>query len=225
MSWGIIIQARMGSSRLPGKVLKKIGPSTLLEHILFRLQYLNHFAQIVVATSSKSQDDVIEQFCRQKGVVCFRGSEANVLERYYICSTQQEFTRIIRLTGDNPFTDVAELDRLMLLHEKTGADYTHSFSQLPIGVGAEAFSYSALKQSYLQADLPHHLEHVNEYIYDHAAQFYIEELMVQPGKNRPDIRLTVDTRDDYKKACYIINACSDSYVTTEEAIRLCMQYV
>ncbi|MDF2531601.1 MAG: acylneuraminate cytidylyltransferase [Clostridia bacterium] len=225
MSWGIVIQARMGSSRLPGKVLKKIGQRTLLEHILFRLQYLIHSAQIVVATSDRDKDDVIEQFCRQQGVLCFRGSETNVLERYYTCSTQQEFSRIIRLTGDNPFTDVAELDRLMVLHEQTRADYSHSFSQLPIGVGAEAFSYSALKQSYLLADLPHHLEHVNEYIFDHSAQFHIEELLVQPAKNRPDIRLTVDTLDDYKQACYIVKNCSGSHVTTEEAIQLCMQYV
>ncbi len=127
----------MGSSRLPGKVLKPIGSKVLLEHIIYRLGFLRHKAQLVVATSDTSRDDVVASFCQRLGVSCFRGSELNVLERYYDCARQFGFTQIVRLTADNPFIDVCELDRLIDLHVTNNADYSHSFGVLPVGVGAE----------------------------------------------------------------------------------------
>ena len=81
---GIIIQARMGSTRLPAKVLKKIGKRSLLEHILFRLSYLKHDCKVVIATSNLKQDDEIADFCRKNNVSCFRGSEQNVLEVLFL---------------------------------------------------------------------------------------------------------------------------------------------
>ena len=91
MKIGVIIQARMGSTRLPAKVLKQIGNKNLLEHILFRLSYLKYKCKIVIATSILSQDDKIEDFCKKNSVNCFRGSEQNVLERYYICAKENSF--------------------------------------------------------------------------------------------------------------------------------------
>lgn len=222
---GIIIQARMGSSRLPGKILKKIGDKTLLEHIFYRLSFLHHEAVTVLATTESDQDDVVAGFCQQHKISCFRGSEQHVLERYYVCAKQYQFQQIIRLTADNPFTDIEELDQLIDLHLTTQADYTNSFAVLPIGVGAEIFTYAALEKSYKLGQEPHHIEHVNEYILDNPQEFNIALLQVPVQKNRPDIRLTVDTMEDYDKACHIVQYRTQEYIKTEEAIELCLQYV
>ena len=143
---GIIIQARMGSTRLPGKILKTINDRTLLDHIIDRLAELKEEATVVIATSTLPGDDAVEDFCRKKGVLCFRGSEQNVLSRYYECAKQQGFEHIVRLTADNPFVDVEEVDRLIAYHKLQKNEFTESFSQLPIGVGAEIFSFPALSE-------------------------------------------------------------------------------
>jgi spore coat polysaccharide biosynthesis protein SpsF len=221
---GIILQARMASTRLPGKVLKRIGDKSLLDHIFFRLTYLKHKVKIVLATSDTFTDDVIEEYCLKKGVDCFRGSEQNVLERYYLCAKEYSFQHIIRLTGDNPFTDMEELDKLIDLYEREMPDLANSFSSLPIGVGAEIFTFDALERSYLNGKEPHHLEHVDEYILGNPAQFNIKILTVTGLKNKPDVRLTVDTAHDHKLASFIVEKAKDEFVKTEEAIQLCSQF-
>ena len=221
---GIIIQARMGSSRLPGKILKNIGDKSLLEHILFRLYKLKQHVKVVIATSALEKDDVVERFCKERNIKCFRGSESNVLERYYLCAKENNFSNIVRLTGDNPFTDMEELDNLIKLHIATNSDYSRSFKVLPKGVGAEIFSFKALELSYKNGNKENHKEHVNEYIEENEDKFKIAELNVKGKKNRPDVSLTVDTIEDYKKACFIVKKSKNEYISTEEAIDLCSQY-
>ena len=225
MNIGIIIQARMGSTRLPGKVLKQIGDKNLLEHILFRLTKLSHKVQVVIATSDLEQDDKLEDFCKTNNISCFRGSEENVLERYYLCAKENNFEHIVRLTGDNPFIDIEELDNLIALHVDSKSDYSRSFAVLPKGVGSEIFTLTALEQSYLYGKKENHLEHVNEYIEENEDKFNILELKVSDKKNRPEISLTVDTPDDYKKACFIAENCRSEYITIKEAIKLSIQYM
>lgn len=217
---GIIIQAYMGSKRLPGKILKMIGNKALLEHIFFRLTYLKHNAKIVLATSDSPADDVVEELCVRRNIDCFRGSQDNVIERYYSCAKKYGFSNIIRLTGDNPFVDIEELDRLISLHFQADADFSHSFESLPLGVGAEIFTFSVLEKSYLEGKYPHHLEHVDEYMLENPTIFKTSILTASPDKNRHDVRLTVDTEDDYKKACYIVENSGKEFITTQEAIRL-----
>ncbi len=225
MNIGIIIQARIGSTRLPGKVLKKIGDKALLEHILLRLERLSHNAKAVIATSDLQKDDKLEEFCKTTNIFCFRGSEQNVLERYYLCAKENNFDYIVRLTGDNPFIDIDELDNLIELHIDSDADYSRSFSCLPKGVGSEIFSFEALLQSYLYGKKENHKEHVNEYIEENEDKFKISELKVSNEKNKPEISLTIDTLDDYKKACFIVENSKNDYIITKEAIELCLQYV
>lgn len=224
MNIGIIIQARMGSTRLPGKVLNKIGNKNLLEHILYRLNNLKHSVQIVIATSTLEKDNKISKFCLANSVTCFRGSENNVLERYYSCAKENKFDHIIRLTGDNPFIDIEELDELIDLHVSSKSDYSRSFAVLPKGVGSEIFTFKSLEQSFKYGDKENHQEHVNEYIEENEDKFKISELKIDGEKNRPDINLTVDTPDDYTKACFIVENSKDEYITTQEAIELCLQY-
>ncbi len=212
----------MGSIRLPGKVLKVMGNKPLLGHVLHRLKHLRHQATAVVATSNSAQDDAIEQFCRSHGVLCFRGSERNVLQRYYLCAVEHEFDQIVRLTADNPFTDIDELDGLIRMHLETGADFSHSFDSLPVGVGAEIFTFQALKQSYEQGHEAHHIEHVDEYMLEHPELFNTQIYHAPASKCYPDMRLTVDTLDDYQRACAIVEAQESDPVTVEEAIRFCL---
>jgi spore coat polysaccharide biosynthesis protein SpsF len=215
----------MGSTRLPKKVLKQIGDKNLLEHILYRLEFLKSNVNIVIATSNLLKDDEIENFCKKNNILCFRGSEQNVLERYYLCAKENSFNHIVRLTGDNPFTDIEELDNLINLHIDSKSDYSRSFFSLPKGVGSEIFTFDALEQSYLYGKKENHLEHVNEYIEENEDKFKISELKVTNEKNRPNVSLTVDTLDDYNKACFIVEKSKNEYITTQEAIEQCLQYV
>lgn len=221
---GIIIQARMGSSRLPGKVLKDISGKKLLEHIMYRLSFLKAEVTIVIATSILNKDDVIAEYCESHGWNCFRGSEENVLERYYSCAVKYGFSEIIRLTADNPFYDIEELDKLIELFQKSDAQYAKSFDVLPYGVGAEIFTFEALEKSCNEASLPHHFEHVNEYILENPQIFKTLDLPAVEEKCFPQIRLTVDTEEDHKRACYILANSSDEFVSTAQAIKLAKKF-
>lgn len=216
---GIIIQARMGSTRLPGKILKDFEGKTLLGHILCRLrQRVKADVEIVFATSTLAIDDVVEIFCNNQNVKCFRGDEQNVLSRYYKCAEQNHYEHIVRMTGDNPFPDIDELNRLITYHIENKMDFSENFSVLPVGVGMEIFSFGALKESMLYASLPKHYEHADEYILDYKEKFQFGTLSVTKEKNRPDVRLTVDTQEDYERACYILKRAGTEYVETEMAI-------
>ena len=124
MNNGIIIQARMGSSRLPGKVMKNFNGKSLLGQIIFRLKWKENDAKVVIATSTLECDDVIENFCRENGTECFRGSESNVLERYFQCAEKYQFDNIVRMTADNPFPDIEELDNLIDFHIRNKYDFS-----------------------------------------------------------------------------------------------------
>jgi spore coat polysaccharide biosynthesis protein SpsF len=211
----------MGSTRLPNKVLKPIGHLPLLGHVLGRLKLTKHQLTIVVATSNKVQDDAIEAYCKEAGANCFRGDEQDVLDRYYQCAKQYQFKHIVRLTADNPFTDIEELDSLIDLHLQQGNAFTHSFSQLPIGVGAEIFSFEALKESWGKGHESHHREHVDEYLIENPALFKTGIHHVPEKKNKPDLRLTVDTEDDWKKANSLVLQSNGKWLTTERIVELC----
>lgn len=221
---GIIVQARMGSTRLPGKIFKKIGNKSLLEHIFYRLKFLKHSVLNVIATSDLHGDDRVQEFCKKNNIECFRGSESNVLERYYLCAKKYGFKNIIRLTGDNPFVDIEELDNLIDLHIKTNSDYSNSFENLPVGIGAEIFTLESLEKSYYEGKDPHHLEHVNEYMLENPQIFKSTILIPPQEKNRHDIRLTIDNEEDHKKACFIVDNSENEYINTKELIQLVIQY-
>lgn len=221
MTVGIIIQARMGSTRLPGKVLRPIAGRPLLAHVTGRLRALRHPVRTVIATSTEARDDIIVAWCAEQGVACFRGSEADVLDRYWRCAEQYGFQHIVRLTADNPFTDMEELDRLIEFHLAGGFDYSHAFGQMPLGVGAEIFSRSALEKSHAEGHAANHREHVNEYIEERPDLFRIGRLDVPAAKLAPALRLTVDTEEDWQRACRLADATRGRDLGTEEAIRLC----
>jgi len=134
-------------------------------------------------------------------------------------------SNIVRLTADNPFIDVEELDRLVELHLRSGAEYSNSFAALPIGIGAEIFTFETLARSHREGHAPDHREHVNEYVLQNPGLFKITYLdNVARGKAKPTVRLTVDTKEDYDRACFIVQNARSPIVTTEEAIELCSRF-
>jgi spore coat polysaccharide biosynthesis protein SpsF len=221
---GIVIQARTGSVRLPGKVLKPIGNRALLEHVLERAARSRLSRRTVVATTTLIEDDQLEAFCRERGIECFRGSSEDVLHRYWQCARALSIDPVVRLTADNPLVDADELDRLIQLHLAGQYDYSHSLGELPIGVGAEVFSASCLERSCRAGTAAHHREHVNEYVLENKHLFRIGRLSVPPQKQSPRTRLTVDTEEDYRRICFIVQNASSHSVTTEEAIALCSRF-
>jgi spore coat polysaccharide biosynthesis protein SpsF len=218
MKIGAVVQARMGSMRLPGKVLKPIAGRPLLDHVVGRLSMLRHEAVLIVATTTASADDAIVDRCSELGVTCFRGSESDVLARYVACSRAHGLDHVVRLTADNPFTDVEELDRLIDLHLADANDYTHSFGVMPLGVGAEIFTRAALERSDLEGHQPNHREHVNEYVQENPQLFRIGVLQVSAGKRHPEVSLTVDTEQDYLRACAIASRAPGRWISTVEAL-------
>jgi spore coat polysaccharide biosynthesis protein SpsF len=221
---GVIIQARMGSTRLPGKVLKLIAGKVLLDHVLGRLSLLAYPVQVVVATSHLPQDDPIVHHCQSRGITVYRGSEIDVLDRYYRCACENGFEHVVRLTADNPFTDMEELQRLIEQHLNQHNDYTHSFDSMPLGVGAEIFTFEALEKSAREACAANYREHVNEYVQERPDVFRIGVLELPAAKRRPDLRLTVDTEEDYQRACAIAGQAPNRWVGTVEAIQLCSRF-
>ena len=158
--------------------------------------------------------------------MCFRASETNVLYRYYECAKLYNLEHIVRLTGDNPFTDIEELDRLIDLHFRMHTDFCHSLSTLPVGTGAEIFTFDALETAVKEATDLHHFEHVDEYLLEHPEQFKTSILDVPGSKNYPDIRLTIDNEKDYQKACSIMeNTRQAELAGIEEALSYCMHSV
>ncbi len=222
---GVIIQARMGSTRLPGKVLKPIGDKTLLEHILYRFSRAKRDdLKIIVATSLQPENDQIEALCGKLGIACFRGSEDNVLERYTFCAREYNLDVIVRMTADDPFVDIDELERMLAERERENADFAICCDDLPLGVGTEVFTRDALEKTYRESTMPHHFEHVDEYMLENPQIFRTLRMPVKGDKNRPDVRLTVDTAEDYDRACYIATHAKSDPVTTEEAIRLAEEF-
>jgi spore coat polysaccharide biosynthesis protein SpsF len=211
----------MGSTRLPGKVLRRIGDLPLLGHVLGRLSQSKFDLQVVVATSALPADAAIAAYCETLRTRCFRGSELDVLDRYYQCARQFHFDHIVRLTADNPFTDIEELDRLITRHLHDGNAFTHSFGTLPIGVGAEIFSALALERSWQKGLESHHREHVDEYLLEHPDEFKTGMLDIPAAKTAPGLRLTVDTEDDWWLADSLARQAGHGWLTTERIIALC----
>lgn len=220
---GIVLQARIGSTRLPGKVMMPLCGRPMLGHILDRLKLVGNADILIVATTNSQGDDTIDSFVRNEGVACFRGDEVDVLDRYHQASDFFGLDHIVRATADNPFVDPEEIERLIVLHVGASADFSHALGQLPIGVGTECFTRDALERSSREGILSHHREHVDEFILEHPDLFHIEKLEVAPEKIAPELRLTVDTPEDFSRAEGIYKALyqQSTYIKTKDAIRIC----
>lgn len=228
MKIGAIIQARTSSSRLPKKVLRELplkSGITILEHIIQRLKKSQFIDEIVVATTFKNDDRKIAEIAKKEHVHCFKGSELNVLERYYLAAKKYNLDVIIRITGDCPCIDPQVVDMVIQKHLKEKADYTANFltRTFPRGLDVEVFNFKTLTKVYQKASSDFDKEHVSPYIYKTKPDiFRIAEVRAQGKLNRPDIRITVDTEEDYILLCALFDFLFDKtrLFTTENIIDL-----
>ena len=204
MSVHAIIQARCGSTRFPDKVFAPVDGKPLLWHVVNRLTYARKIDDIIVATTVNPKDARIEDWCRENGVHCFRGSEEDVLNRYFSASEAFPSDYVVRITADDPFKEPAVIDAV--IDKLIGEGYDHVTNNLPPtfpeGLDCEAFTKEALDRSEREAETAFEREHVTQYIYHHPELFRIGN--VSSEVNRSSLRWTMDRAEDYEmvKAVY-----------------------
>ena len=195
---GCIIQARMGSSRLPGKIMKKInGDTPMLKFQLEQLEFSKNIDQIIIATTTLEPDNLIVDFCKKNNLECFRGESKDVLDRYYKCAKKFNFPIIVRITSDNPLIDPTIVDHVISRFIDSDYDYMSTeVKKSPLGFAVEVFTFKSIKKAWEEAKLPSEHEHVTPYFYNNPDKFKIES--VSQEKDLSHIRCTVDTEYDFK---------------------------
>ena len=192
-----IIQARMVSTRLPGKSSHLLSGLSILEHIINRLQEVPEIDQIQLATTQAKTEAPLIKIAKNLKVNVFQGSEDNVLDRFIQAGKAIEAQHLVRVCGDNPLIDIPLLRSLITAHIESNADYTIPVDEIPLGVGCEVVRLETLKNIGQQAHELKYQEHVTTWFHDHQDKFTITH--VEPPtylKNCP-FRLTVDTPEDF----------------------------
>jgi spore coat polysaccharide biosynthesis protein SpsF len=200
----IIVQARTGSSRLPNKIMKYLEDKLVLDHVIERLQKSKYARQVVICTSNKEEDNVIYEHCYKNNVKCFRGSELNVLERYYETATFFKSDYILRVTSDCPLVDAYYLDLLIEKYFELNQQYLgpkyYGNHKFPDGFNGEVFNYNVLKEAYENAS-ENEKEHVTSYIikkYKTTEFDYPIEYLKYKNINFSHLHLSLDTAEDYE---------------------------
>ena len=214
----IIIQARMGSTRLPSKVMMPVNGKPMIGYQIERL--LTTGFPVIVATSDNPNNDHLVDYVKSLGIEVFRGSEDNVLERYYKAAKQFHATDVIRITGDNPLVD-AEFIKEQVLKLRTNNRryylYEGPKKRLPLGMSFELFSFELLEEAYRNAKMNSEKEHVTPYMHQNMPGD-IEIHDFETEINFPDARLTVDTPEDYELIKILIREHECHLKNTQEII-------
>jgi spore coat polysaccharide biosynthesis protein SpsF len=195
-----VVQARMGSTRLPGKVLESIGDRTMLAWVVRRLQHAIELDRVVVATTSNTCDDAIAAECHALNVAVFRGSEHDVLARYQTAAHGSGAGAVVRVTADCPLIDAAVVDRVVRTFLRSAADYASNtlVRTYPRGLDVEVFTTAALDRAAREARAPEEREHVTPYFYRHPELFKLAS--VESTVDLSGYRWTVDTKEDLQLA-------------------------
>lgn len=197
----VIVQARIGSTRLPGKVLMPLAGKSLISHVFDRLRPSSKVDRLVLATTTSPQDDILEQWAQDAGVDIYRGSEHDVLDRYYQAAKIYSPKIVVRITADDPFKDFRMLDEMLTVMEAQHLDFISNNNppSFPEGMDIEIMTFATLERAAHEAREPLEREHVTQYIYRNKDQFKI--LNFDNGKNDlSSLRWTIDTISDMKMA-------------------------
>ena len=189
----------MTSTRLPGKSLMKICNKTIIDLIIERLRQCKKVDDIILAIPNTNQNDVLEEYANKLGCHYYRGSEEDVLSRYYQTARQFEISEIVRVTGDCPLIDPILVDLMVehYLNEKVDYAAIDVDNNFPRGLDAEIFSFETLEKVNTEAHRDYEREHVTPYIYEHPELFKIRFMEAEKKLRRPELRLTVDTQEDF----------------------------
>ena len=192
-----IIQARMGSTRLPEKVMKPLLNKPVLWRVANRVSQARSIGKLIIATSIDVKDDAIVEFCKDNNILVFRGSENDVLDRYYQCAKEYDMKDIVRITSDCPLHDPSVID--MVINEYLIGDYDYVSNTIeytfPDGLDVEVFSFGALEEAWKKAELPSEREHVTPYI---RKSDNFKKKNVNSTKKYPPYKLTLDYPEDYQ---------------------------
>lgn len=197
----ILVQARMGSTRLRGKVLKEVMEKPLLHYLIERLQRVELAEEIVIATTVNVEDQKIVDFCRFEQIPLFRGQSEDVLDRFYYAAQTFKADVIVRITSDCPLIDPIIIDQVIktYLDNYPNYDYvsnSHLRRSYPIGMDVEVFSFKALEEAFHEATLPEEREHVTPFIYRRPTRYHKKLITHEPDLS--NLRLTVDTIEDFE---------------------------
>ncbi len=198
-----IIQARMGSTRLPGKVLADLSGKTILWHVVSRVRHVRAVDRIVVATTLGASDDKIVRWCDDEGVACFRGSSEDVLDRYYRAALEYDAATIVRITSDCPLLDPSLVDMAIAKFQAGGYDHVSVGGNYPDGLDTEVFSFAALASAWKEAVLGSEREHVTPFIWKQPERFRLFGFSAQEDYRA--MRWTVDDERDLR----FVRAVSD----------------
>lgn len=193
----LIVQARMTSTRLPGKVLLPLAGVPMLTRLVERLRRVQRASGIVIATTTNATDEPIAALCAQLGVPCHRGSEHDVLSRYTDAAREHGADVVVRITADCPLIDPALIDQVIAVYQEGGSDYVSNMlpPTWPYGMAVEVFSAAALQQAHAEATQAAAREHVTPFIYGHPERYRLRN--VESPVDLSHHRWTVDTPEDY----------------------------
>ena len=218
-----IVSARMASARYPGKALVPLAGRPLLEVLLERVASCPVLDTIALATSGREENAPLAALAQKMGIPVFRGDEDDVLRRLIECARHLGADHVVRVTGDNPLTDLETIERLVEHHLETGAEYTYvPGDALLMGILSEVISRGALERSWERGEARHRSELSTLYIKEHPDEFRIRTVDLPPGLYRPQYRLTVDEADDVRLMQEVFErlAAPGKLVSTREAIAL-----
>ncbi|GLC32338.1 glycosyltransferase family protein [Clostridium omnivorum] len=195
-----IMQARTGSTRLPGKVLKIICGKTVLEHDIDRLKRVKNIDEIIIATTTHEKDDVIVEEANRLGVKHYRGSENDVLSRYYYAAKENVADIIVRVTSDCPLIDSEVTEKIIQYYVDNKNKYDYVSNTInrtyPRGLDTEAFSFNVLEKAFNEAVSSRDREHVTPYIWDNPTVFSL--FQYKNDIDYSNLRWTLDTTEDYE---------------------------
>lgn len=199
MKTAAVIQARMGSTRLPGKVMKPIIGKPMIQLMIERVKRAEKLDEIIIATSTNPIDDVLEKLAAATGVKCYRGSETDVLDRVLKAAQHFKVDVIVELWGDAPVMDPEVIDRAVEYYAASDYDCLGTVlkHEYPWGIGLLIFTTKILAAVSAVALEPVYREHVSNYIYEHTEKYKIGYLPCPPELRRPELRLAVDEEADY----------------------------
>jgi len=215
-----LIQARMSSSRLPGKVLQNITGQPMLMRVIRRAKQAKSLDSVAVITSTCEDDDAIEIFCKEHGIACFRGSLDDVLDRYYQAAIHFHADFVVRLTADCPLLDPKIVDKVVQTFHKGAFDYVSNTLECtyPDGLDTEIFRLETLEKAWKEARLKSEREHVTAYIYKQPELFRLGS--VKQEQDLSSLRWTVDTSRDLEFVGAIYNFIKQEEFGMDEILKL-----
>lgn len=218
-----IVTARMASARYPGKALVDLAGRPLLEVLLTRIASLSCLDSVALATSTPEENLPLVEIARRLGIPAFQGDDEDVLRRTIDCAHHMRADHVVRVTADNPLTDLDTIDSLVSLHLESAAEYTFvPGPALLMGILSEVIATSALERAWERGDARHRSELVTLYIKEHPTEFRISTGSLPPELDKPHLRLTVDEADDVKLMQILFSrlAKPGSHLETKDAIGL-----